>query len=267
VSAVLYNPLDENTVETAPSIRWHIHYGSCPGLCLSSSAGHPGLAVERFAADVSLHRFDPGSRERRNALDWLDRRVWGAARGNAECFVIALTTTIYFFSLIVKAGRADFWPYAMAGIVSIIMSALTFLWSRRLPLKDSRPTPRLVLFSFGIFIISLILAAGALLLRRPIFPWTLTPESSIVFGCIFLGDAFYFLHALLYPRWHNAAGQLLSFLAYDLVLILPFLRLFETIKPEFRLSLTVYVLVLLYSGLLAIYYLFINKGTRILGKQ
>jgi hypothetical protein len=187
--------------------------------------------------------------------------------GTLNVFVIALTTTLYFFSLMVNDGRRDFLPYALTGIVSVIMSALTFLWSRHLPLKDSRPTPRLVLFSFGIFIISLILAAGALLLRRPIFPWTLTPESSIVFGCIFLGDAFYFLHALLYPRWHNAAGQLLSFLAYDLVLIFPFLRLFETIKPEFRLGLTVYVLVLPYSGLLAIYYLFINKGTRILGKQ
>jgi hypothetical protein len=185
--------------------------------------------------------------------------------GTLNIFVIALTTTCYFFSLILKDGRRDLLPYAVIGIVSIIMSVLTFLWSRRLPLKDSRPTPRLVLISFGIFVIALILAAGALLLRQPIFPWTLTPESSIIFGCIFLGDAFYFIHALLYPRWHNAAGQLLSFLAYDLVLIFPFLRLFETVKPEFRLSLTVYVSVLIYSGLLAVYYLFINRETRILG--
>ena len=186
--------------------------------------------------------------------------------GTLNVFVIALTTTLYFLSLVLKDGQSAFLPYVLAGIVFIIMSALTFLWSRRFPVKDSRPTPRLVLFSFGIFVISLILTAGALLLRQPIFPWTLTPESSIIFGCIFLGDAFYFIHALLYPRWRNAAGQLLSFLAYDLVLILPFLRLFETVKPEFRQSLMVYVLVLVYSGSLAVYYLFINKGTRILGK-
>jgi hypothetical protein len=166
----------------------------------------------------------------------------------------------------VGQGRTDFWLYALAGIVSIFMSALTFLWSRHLPVTDARPMPRLVLISFGIFTVSLLLTASALLLKQPIFPWTLTPESSIIFGCIFLGDAFYFIHALLYPRWHNAAGQLLSFLAYDLVLIFPFLRLFETVKPEFRLSLTVYVLVLIYSGWLATYYLFINKGTRIWGK-
>jgi hypothetical protein len=187
--------------------------------------------------------------------------------GTLNVFVIALTTTFYFFYLIAKDGRTDFWPYALAGIVSIVMSALTFLWSRHLPATNSHPTPRLVLISFGVFTASLLLTASALLLKQPIFPWTLTPESFVVFGCIFLGDAFYFIHALLYPRWHNAAGQLLSFLAYDLVLLFPFLRLFETVKPEFRLSLTVYVLVLIYSGLLAIYYLFINKGTRILEKQ
>jgi hypothetical protein len=186
--------------------------------------------------------------------------------GTLNVFVIALTITLYFFSLILKDGRRGFLPYALLGIVSIVMSVLTLLWSRQLSLKDARPTPRFVLLSFGIFAVSLMLVAGALLSRQPVFPWMLTPESSIVFGCIFLGDAFYFIYALLYPRWHNAAGQLLSFLAYDLVLIFPLLRLFETVQPEFRLSLTVYVLVLVYSGFLAIYYLFINRGTRILGK-
>ena len=213
------------------------------------------LFIGSILAAVSVAMFCIGWIEEYSAL----------SAGALNVFVIALTTTFYFIFLIVKEGRIGFWSYALSGIASIAMSAWAFLWSRHLPIKDSRSTPRFVLFSFGIFTIALILAAGALLLRKPIFPWTLTPESSVVFGCIFLGDAFYFIHALLYPRWHNAAGQLLSFLAYDLVLIFPFLRLFETVKPEFKLSLTVYVLVLIYSGLLAVYYLFINKGTRIVG--
>jgi hypothetical protein len=78
-----------------------------------------------------------------------------------------------------------------------------------------------------------------------------------------LGDAFYFLYSLLYPRWHNALGQLLSFLAYDLVLIGPFLLLFKTVKPESMLNLIVYVAVLLYSGGIAVYFLFINRQTRL----
>jgi len=57
-------------------------------------------------------------------------------------------------------------------------------------------------------------------------------------------DAFYFLYGLLVPRWHHALGQLLNFLAYDLVLIVPFLWLFKTAKPEYVFSLIVYVAVL-----------------------
>ncbi len=123
--------------------------------------------------------------------------------------------------------------------------------------------PLLVRVSFGIFIASLIFAGGALVFRIPVFPWSLNPDSSVIFGCIFIGDAFYFLYSLLYPRWHNAAGQLLSFLAYDLVLIVPFLLLFETVKPEYMLNLVVYVAVLIYSGALAVYFLFINSQTRL----
>ena len=62
--------------------------------------------------------------------------------------------------------------------------------------------------------------------------------------------------------WNNAKGQLLSFLAYDLVLIGPFLALFGTVKSEFELSLVAYVAVLIYSGALAVYYLFFHPSTR-----
>jgi hypothetical protein len=83
------------------------------------------------------------------------------------------------------------------------------------------------------------------------------------FWCIFLGDAFYFLYGLFRPRWGNALGQLLSFLAYDLVLIVPFVLLFDTVKPDRMFSLIVYTAVLIYSGGLAIYYLLINPQTRL----
>jgi hypothetical protein len=85
----------------------------------------------------------------------------------------------------------------------------------------------------------------------------------VIFGCIFLGDAFYFLYGMFRPQWHNALGQLLSFLAYDLVLIIPFIGLLNTVKPERYVNLVVYLAVLLYSAGLAIYYLFINTQTRL----
>lgn len=183
--------------------------------------------------------------------------------GALNVFVIALGTSIAFFYMVLREGRSGLLPFFFTSVLSALTSAAAFLWSRRLSLHDSRPTPLLVRISFGIFVAALILAGSALILRATIFPWVLNPDSSVLFGCIFIGDAFYFLYGLFYPRWHNARGQLLSFLAYDLVLIGPFLGLFRTIDPVLRLNLVVYVLVLLYSGTLAAFYLFFNAPTRL----
>jgi hypothetical protein len=182
--------------------------------------------------------------------------------GAMTVFVTALGSSLYFLRLAFLEDRTDLIAYGIGALLMAGASGAAFLWSRRLPLGDARPTPRPVRISFWIFVAALLLAAGALLMRLQIFPWPLNPDSAVIFGLIFLGDAFYFLYGLLYPRWHNAKGQLLSFLAYDLVLIFPFLLLFGTVQPGHAPSLTAYVIVLLYSGTLAAYYLFINAATR-----
>ncbi|HKY53366.1 MAG TPA: hypothetical protein VJM08_03630 [Anaerolineales bacterium] len=182
--------------------------------------------------------------------------------GSLNIFVIALTTSIYFFKLAAD-GRTNLIPFGVLSAVIAITSAVAFWWSRRIPLREAHPTPWLVKASFVIFIVLLVLAGGGLILHEPIFPWSLNPDTSVIFGCILIGDAFYFLYGLLYPKWHNAAGQLLSFLAYDLVLIVPFLLLFNTVPPENIFNLFVYVGVLIYSGALAVYFLFINTQTRL----
>jgi hypothetical protein len=190
---------------------------------------------------------------------------WGALpAGSLNVLVIAVLASGYFFYLFMQ-GRSELLPFGLVSVLSIFVSAAAFLWSRQIPLRDERPTPVLVRISFGIFLAALVLAGGALILRIPVFPWAVKPDSSFIFGSIFLGDAFYFLYGLLKPRWHNALGQLLSFLAYDLVLIVPFIKLFGTVKPELMLNLTVYVAVLVYSGAVAVYFLFINGETRIFG--
>ncbi len=57
----------------------------------------------------------------------------------------------------------------------------------------------------------------------------------------------------------------MGFLAYDVILIIPFLQRLPTISDELRVSLIIYLAVVTYSGLLAIYYLFIKPKTRIWG--
>jgi hypothetical protein len=181
--------------------------------------------------------------------------------GALNVFVIGLTTSIYFFKLAAQ-GRANMGLFGVFAALAAIASLGAFLWSLNIPLKESRPMPGPVKVSFWIFIASLFLAGGALILQAPVFPWALNPDTSVIFGCIFVGDAFYFLYGVFRPHWHNALGQLLSFLAYDLVLIVPFVALLDTVEPERYINLLVYIAVLLYSGGLAAFYLFINPQTR-----
>ena len=183
--------------------------------------------------------------------------------GLSNLLVMGVSASIYFFRLAVQEERTNLIPYLATTLLMALASAAILAWSRTLGLRDPRPTPRLARISFVIFLLVLVSAATALIFRLPIFPWALNPDSSVIFGCIFLGNATYFLYGLLYPRWHNAIGQLLSFLAYDLVLIGPFLGLFASIKPEFLPSLVVYVAALVYSGALAVYYLFFDRETRL----
>ena len=181
--------------------------------------------------------------------------------GALNVFVIGLTTSIYFFQL-ASLGRANMALFGGVAALAAVTSLGAFFWSLKIPLKDSRPMPGSVKISFWVFIASLFLAGGALILQAPVFPWALSRDTSVVFGCIFLGDAFYFLYGMFRPHWHNALGQLLSFLAYDFVLISPFVALLDTVDPERYTNLVVYMAVLLYSGGLAVYYLFVNPQTR-----
>ena len=138
-----------------------------------------------------------------------------------------------------------------------------FLWFRRYPIGDEQLLPLPLRISFGGFVVVLLLAGTALLLRVPnVFAWPLNPLSSAIMGCFFLGSACYFLYGLFIPRWHNACGQLWSFLAYDIVLIVPFLLHFATVNPARMPSLIVNTLILVFSSVLALYYLLIKKETR-----
>ena len=152
-------------------------------------------------------------------------------------------------------------PFGVVALVSVVASGAAFLWSRRISLTTSSHARAGASFLWDFH--RLVDLCRRCFDLQNTGVWALNPDLSVIFGCIFIGDAFYFLYSLFYSRWHNAAGQLLSFLAYDLVLIVPFLLLFETVKPEYMLNLIVYVAVLIYSGGLAVYFLFVNSQTRL----
>jgi hypothetical protein len=197
--------------------------------------------------------------------------IWIAAT-NEEAAIVSGSADL----LVVNAGLSatSFWFWSTTGnakllgfgLFTLLMTAVCALLCRKLrrvPFKNRQPMPVLVRVAFGAFALLLAIAAFRLILIWPnTFPWPLGPETSMFYGFIFLGAMVYFLYGLLFPVWGNAGGQLVGFLLYDLVLIGPFVRHFAKVAPEMLPSLTIYVSVLIASGLIALWFLFIHPATR-----
>jgi hypothetical protein len=153
---------------------------------------------------------------------------------------------------------------ALCGVAGTVYGLWLLRWAWRHPWRDPRPTPRPVIGAFAVFVLALLLVGGALVAQVPrILPWQVTPELSTLFGLMFLGAATYFVYGLLDRRWENAGGQLAGFIAYDVVLILPFVLRLPTIEAELLLNLVVYLVVVVGSGILAAWYLVGNPATRV----
>jgi hypothetical protein len=189
----------------------------------------------------------------------------GALAGVALDYVTIFTPlSIFAFQLASRSSNPKLPVFAVACVAGALFGLGLLLWSIRIPIRDPRPTPRLVRIAFAVFVIELIIAGGQLVLKFPsVLPWQVTMDGQIIYGWMFLGAAAYFAYGFLRPSWHNAAGQLAGFLAYDVVLIVPFILMLPTVNPRWHLNLIVYTFVVALSGLLAIYYLFINPATRV----
>ena len=164
------------------------------------------------------------------------------------------------------------WLYAVGCIIFALFNVVLLFWARRFPEPSQQPLPKGVKWSYRLFVIVLVVV-GMLLIgqTKEIMPWPLSPLTSVLFGWMFFGDAFYFLYALHYPRWVNGAAQLWSFLAYDLILLGPFFARRTAVinnptpgEEWIVNSITVYIAVLLFSSALAIYYLILHPDTGVL---
>jgi hypothetical protein len=183
---------------------------------------------------------------------------WSAVAGGAINLLIqAGGITLFLLQLTVTGVEQNLLPHILVIGAFALVNLGLFFWSRRIPPRDTRPTPRPVYYAFAVFVVLLVIFAVALLLKSPnIFPWPLHPETSVIIGWVFAGTAVYFAYPFIRRGWFNA---------YDLILILPFLGHFSAVLPEHRLSLTIYTGVLVFSGVLAVYYLFVHPSSRIWG--
>jgi len=180
-----------------------------------------------------------------------------------------------FLNLAVTFGGITIYPTLIVGTTEIsttagvvigtlaVLNAALFWWTLRLPPPRSEPVPGLLRGSYILFTLLLLAAGIALILRTPgVMPWPIDEDVSVVFGWIFFGDAWYFAYAVVRPDWRSARAQLWSFLGYDLVLFGPLAASLGDVTPDMVPNLVVYLAVLSFSGVLAVYYLIANPATR-----
>jgi len=167
---------------------------------------------------------------------------------------------------------------AVAAFAATAFGVLLFAWARRQAVHDARAMPLLVRGAFVAFTVTLIVAGAALYSQRQVFPWQLHPSSMVLVGAIFLGAAAYFAHAAAQSRWAYAAPPLWGFLAYDLVLFAPYLRMLsgggEVVADDYGdgasvnlTSLSIYLGVLGASTALALYCMFVHPSTRFVRRR
>jgi len=203
------------------------------------------------------------------AIGWcILSRDYGAMVGLSWDFIgMFVPITVFSFQLALTTNSTPILLFALAAAVTAVFGFVLLAWSVRIPIRDPRPMPRLVYYSFIVFVIALVIAGVALVLKVPnILPWRITPEFSVMSGWFYLGASTYFLYSVLRPSWHNTAGQLMGFMAYDVILLVPFLQRLPSIPPEMFWSLVIYIAVVVYSGVLATYYLLMNPATRVWSK-
>jgi len=200
---------------------------------------------------------------------------WAAWAGRERAFagigldyVATFTCMVIIGGVKVAGGDAALLPFTLASIVGLATGIAIYLHARRAPWVDDRPMPRVVRISFGIFVATLVPVGVALMAGVPnLLPWTITPDLSIIFGAMLLSASAYFLYGLRHPVMDNAYGQLIGFLAYDIVLLVPLATRLPGIDPAFTLGMVGYLAVILYSAALAVWFLFLNPGTRLLGRR
>jgi hypothetical protein len=188
---------------------------------------------------------------------------WAGLAGYGLSFGImyaGMALTAVFFSL--RMQRPALVWFALVVGAAAALGIILFFRTRHTA-RASKSTPQIVRLAFIAEVLVLAGAGVLLLLQVPnTLPWNLSSESSVLYGWVFLGLAFYYLYAVLKPHRIHALGPLLGFLVYDMVLFSPLFARFGNLQPEHILGQVAASFIIIVSAVLGVYYLFVNPATR-----
>ena len=158
--------------------------------------------------------------------------VWTAISGDVAALAPgAINTTVsmmlgavYFGQRGIRQDDGEMLIWAASCLVYGILVFRIYVWSRSQVVLSTMPTPTYLRWSFlGAAAVLGIVGFLAYVQVPHIYPWDVQSGTSSLFGALFLGAASVFVYGLVRPVWAFAAGNLWAFLAYDLILLIPYI--------------------------------------------
>jgi hypothetical protein len=139
----------------------------------------------------------------------------------------------------------------IAGVTLILNLKLT-PGSRSLAPTSLRRT--LGLMAGALYLVGLALLAGA----HAILPWSLTPQTRALLAWTLIGFSANYAYTSLQGGGAAASILLAGLLTYDLAIIVPLLRHFYSVAPDYRLTLELNLAAILLTATIAVFFLFIR---------
>lgn len=192
-------------------------------------------------------------------------------------------------AVLVGVGLTDndrsMFVYALGMAAAVLASWYLFRTFQPWPVRDPSPQPRFLSWFFAVLVAVLIPVGFTLMVQTGgMFPWDLPGRTSSMIGGVFIGAASWFVYGLWRRTWVHTGGQLAGFLAYGLVLGIPYWRTMfdrESMSasggyqsfpgqvvsgPAYDInetSLSFYTATITIASLVCAWYLFVNRTTRI----
>lgn len=168
--------------------------------------------------------------------------AWRNEPGALDAIAFELTvgapiTGAYFLWLAVDWRDREVAASGIGFLLTGAIAAIVYRHTRTIPIRDPRRLPAVFRGTFAAFCGLLVVLGSLLALQRPnIFPWDIPPQTSTLIGLIFLSAALLFAFIVARPMWAYGEMALAAFLAYDLVLFVPYVDLLRNIDDTAALS-------------------------------
>lgn len=196
------------------------------------------------------------------AMLWvgISGRLAAATAGFVHVATMLIGFATVLLPLAIDRDDSQLLAYAVACLAAAAVSLGGFAWARRRVPARPEALPRSLKIWSALYVLITIPVGSVMILNAAdVMPWPIKEETETLYGWIFVAASCSFIYPLLRGGMEYVIGGLVGFLAYDIVLIVPFLGHLDEVPAGLKGNLILYITALVVTASVSIYYLFIRQ--------